>query len=70
MHNQRGVLATVAAAISEMGANIEHVDMEEKDGMHSSLNFIVAVRGRKHLARVMMRLRNIDLVERISRMHR
>ena len=70
VNNQRGVLATVAAAISEIGANIEHVNMEEKDGMHSSLNFIVGVRGRKHLARVMMRLRNIEQVERISRMHR
>lgn len=67
--NQRGVLATVAAAISEIGANIEHVTMEERDGLHSSLSFIVAVTGRKHLARVMMRLRNIELVERISRMH-
>ncbi len=69
VNNQRGVLATVAAAISEMGANIEHVNMEERDGLHSSLSFIVAVTGRKHLARIMMRLRNIDLVDRIHRMH-
>ena len=69
VQNQRGVLATVAAAISELGANIEHVTMEERDGIHSSLSFIVAVAGRKHLARVMMRLRNIELVERITRLH-
>lgn len=69
VNNQRGVLATVAAAISDLGANIEHVTMEERDGLHSSLTFIVAVAGRKHLARVIMRLRNIDLVERIGRMH-
>ena len=70
VNNQRGVLATVAAAISELGANIEHVNMEERDGLHSSLNFVVAVTGRKHLARVMRRLRNIEMVERIGRMHR
>ncbi len=69
VHNQRGVLAIVAAAISELGANIEHVTMDERDGMHSNLSFIVAVTGRKHLARVMMRLRSIELVERIIRRH-
>ncbi len=69
VQNQRGVLAVVAAAISELGANIEHVTMTERDGMHSSLSFIVAVTGRKHLAHVMMRLRNIELVERITRLH-
>jgi len=69
VQNQRGVLATVAAAISELSANIEHVIMEERDGLHSSLSFIVAVTGRKHLARIIMRLRSIDLVERIHRMH-
>jgi len=32
--NQRGVLATIAAAISDMDANIENVGMDERDGQH------------------------------------
>lgn len=68
--NQRGVLATVAAAIADMEANIEHVDMNERDGMHSSITFTIAVHNRQHLADIMRRLRTIDLVERIHRMHR
>ncbi len=65
--NRRGVLATVAAAISELEANIENVDMEERDGRHSALLFTILVRNRDHLARIMRRIRNIDSVSRIVR---
>lgn len=65
--NQRGVLATIAAAISDMDANIENVVMDERDGQHSSLTFTVAVRDRRHLARIIRRLRNLSNVVRIAR---
>ncbi len=65
--NQRGVLATIAAAISELDANIENVDMEERDGRHSALLFTISVRDRRHLATIMRRLRRIDNVIRIVR---
>jgi len=66
--NQRGVLATVAAAIAEMGANIQNVAIEERDGFHSTLTFTLEVKDRQHLARIMRRIRSIDSVVRISRM--
>ena len=65
--NRRGALAVVAGAIAEQGSNIENVHSREKDGMTSALELLVAVRGRKHLARVMRRLRQIPLVMRIAR---
>ncbi len=65
--NQRGVLATIAAAIAEMGSNIENVDIEERDGMTSSLIFTITVHDRLHLARLMRRIRSIQLVMRIYR---
>ncbi|MCB1877853.1 MAG: bifunctional GTP diphosphokinase/guanosine-3',5'-bis pyrophosphate 3'-pyrophosphohydrolase [Chromatiales bacterium] len=65
--NERGVLATVAAAISGAGSNIENVQMKEKDGMTSTLIFLLTVRDRGHLARVMRRIRGIRSVIRISR---
>jgi GTP diphosphokinase / guanosine-3',5'-bis(diphosphate) 3'-diphosphatase len=68
--NRRGVLATVAAAIAEMGSNIDNVQLREKDGMTSTLEFLISVHGRKHLARIMRRLRHIPLVMRISRVYR
>jgi GTP pyrophosphokinase len=65
--NQRGVLATLAAAIAEQGSNIEGVRSEERDGLTSTLRFVINVRGRQHLARIMRRLRIIPTVMRISR---
>jgi len=65
--NQRGALATVAAAIAEMDANIDNVGLEERDGRYSTLTMVVEVHDRRHLARIMRRLRSIDLVARITR---
>ena len=65
--NQRGVLATVAAVIADMGSNIENVGIEERDGMNTSMVFTITVRNRKHLAEVMRRIRQIKLVLRLSR---
>ena len=65
--NKRGILATVAAAIAEMGANIENVNIEDRDGKFSSLYFTLNVRDRKHLASVMRHVRALELVAKISR---
>ncbi|MEW6354607.1 MAG: bifunctional GTP diphosphokinase/guanosine-3',5'-bis pyrophosphate 3'-pyrophosphohydrolase [Pseudomonadota bacterium] len=65
--NQRGVLATVAAAIAELGANVENVGVEEHDGMYTAITFIIDVHDRRHLARIMRRVRSIPVVVRISR---
>ncbi len=70
VQNQRGVLATIAASIAEMESNIENVNIEERDGMHSSLRLTVSVRNRKHLARIMRHLRHLDKVQRIHRSNR
>ncbi len=65
--NQRGVLATVAAAIADTGSNIENVAMDERDGLDSTMIFIITVKDRRHLARVMRNLRIIPQVFNISR---
>lgn len=65
--NQKGVLAIVASAISDMGANIENVSMESRDELSATLAFEVGVRGRLHLAQILRRLRGINHVTRIAR---
>ena len=65
--NQRGVLAIIAAAISDQDANIVHVEMKERDDRYTTLKFVIQVRNRTHLARVMRRIRGIKHVSRISR---
>jgi GTP diphosphokinase / guanosine-3',5'-bis(diphosphate) 3'-diphosphatase len=66
--SKRGVLATVAAVFAEMESNIENVTIEERDGLSSTLEFTVSVRNRKHLARIIKRLRALPEVMRITRM--
>ena len=70
INNRRGALAMVAAAIAEQGSNIENVQSKDRDGMTTALEFLVAVRSRRHLARIMRRLRQITLVIRIVRVSR
>ncbi|MFT7459903.1 MAG: guanosine-3',5'-bis(diphosphate) 3'-pyrophosphohydrolase [Planctomycetota bacterium] len=65
--NQRGVLAIIASAISDQEANIIHVDMNERDDRYTTLKFVIEVKNRIHLARVMRRIRGIKHVSRISR---
>jgi len=65
--NQKGVLATIAAEISEAGSNIENVSIEERDGLDTSMNFTVTVHDRRHLARVIRCIRKLPPVMRISR---
>jgi RelA/SpoT family (p)ppGpp synthetase len=65
--NRRGALATIAAAIAELGSNIETVQSREKDGRTSTLDFLLSVQDRAHLARIIRRLRQMPLVMRIGR---
>jgi (p)ppGpp synthase/HD superfamily hydrolase len=67
VNNQRGVLATVAAAIADADANINSVEMKERDDRHTTLRFIIAVRNRGHLAKVIRKIRLIKSVSHIDR---
>lgn len=67
LSNKRGLLASIAAAIAKAGSNIDEVRTEEKDGLTSSLHFVVSVSGRRHLAAIMRSLRKIPSVMRIYR---
>ena len=66
--NQRGVLATIAAAVSENNSNIENVIVDERDSEYTDLRLTIGVLDRKHLANVIRRLRRIEMVERITRL--
>lgn len=65
--NQRGVLANLAATIANLSSNIEHVQLTEKDGRISTIEFVVTVKDRIHLARIMKKLRSLPVVNRIWR---
>ncbi len=67
VENRRGVLASVASAISGTDANIDNVDIREREGQHSSLLFSIEVRDRVHLASTMRAVHRMPRVMRISR---
>ncbi|MEM7540074.1 MAG: bifunctional (p)ppGpp synthetase/guanosine-3',5'-bis(diphosphate) 3'-pyrophosphohydrolase [Pseudomonadota bacterium] len=67
VQNRRGALATVAAAISELGCNIESVDTAERDESNSTMRVLVGVSDRKQLADLLRVLRHTDPVDRVHR---
>ncbi len=65
--NKRGVLATIAAAVADEGANIEEVEIIERDERNSLMRLVVALKDRKHLADLIRKLRAIKTVARVMR---
>ncbi len=65
--NKRGVLATLAAAISTTDTNIETINTSERDGNTTTVHLLLDVRDRAHLARVIRRLRTLPEVLKLAR---
>ncbi|QDC45236.1 bifunctional (p)ppGpp synthetase/guanosine-3',5'-bis(diphosphate) 3'-pyrophosphohydrolase [Methylophilus medardicus] len=66
--DERGMLAKVAATISNADANIDNVSVENSDGsQYSNVNFTVQVHNRVHLATLIRNLRKIQQIVRINR---
>lgn len=65
--NQRGVLALLANIFSDCDANIENIHIDERDSRHNVVTFLVSIKNRTHLARVIRRLREINIVTRVGR---
>ena len=66
--NKKGVLATLATHLSELGSNIETINMAEKDASLTIINVIITVHSRVHLAKIMRRLRALDNVIKLQRL--
>src|SRR5688572_2744309 len=67
--NTRGVLARLAAEVSEADANIDHIETEQRASQaYTTLVFTIQVKNRIHLANVFRRLRRIPEVVRIHRL--
>ncbi len=67
LKNERGVLARAAVEISDMGANLAHVSMDDEAEEITLLHLMVQVTDRGHLARVMRRLRRLPETVRVAR---
>lgn len=68
IENKSGLLARTATIISDCGADIDNVSIEERDGFSLNLIYLLKISGRDHLAKIMRRLRRVTNVMRISRL--
>jgi len=68
VENQRGVVALLATKINSFDANIEKINIEEKDPRISLIRLEIGVHNRVHLARIMRRIRGIKSVTRVTRL--
>ncbi len=66
--HQRGLIALLAGTISEADANIDKINVDERDGRISVIQLGISVRDRVHLARIIRKLRSLAGVSRITRM--
>jgi GTP diphosphokinase / guanosine-3',5'-bis(diphosphate) 3'-diphosphatase len=67
LEHERGIIAGLASTVTEANANIERIDMMEKDAHLGIVNVVISVQDRVHLANVIKRLRTIKAISRIVR---
>ncbi|KEF30295.1 GTP pyrophosphokinase [Marinobacter nitratireducens] len=67
LERQRGVIAEVANAVAMADGNIERINVEDQNAKFGVVSLVLHVNGRRHLARVMRRIRNIKAVTYIGR---
>ena len=67
--NQQGILADITNAIAKSNSNIQKIATEEKDGRLYTLNILITVKDRTHLAKIMRKIKTLKNVIRISRIH-
>lgn len=67
VENRRGIVAELAGAITQAEANIDRINIEDRDARLSVISLTLSVHGRKHLARVIRRMRTIHGVSKIVR---
>lgn len=67
LERQRGIIAELASAITRAEGNIERIGVEEQNAKMSVVNVVLHVQGRRHLARVIRKIRSLKAVLRITR---
>ena len=65
--NKTGVLAEVAAMIGDSDSNIEQVSVIDRHEDDTTLNFLLQVKDRIHLARIMRNIKKMPNVLRVTR---
>jgi len=67
VQRRKGIIAELAAAVTEADAGIDNIKVDERNAELSTVVVEISVKNRVHLARVMRKLRVLPNVESISR---
>lgn len=67
LEHERGIVAILASTITNAEANVERISMLEKDAHLATVNIVLSVHDRVHLASVIRRLRTIKGINKIIR---
>ena len=67
LEHDRGMIAVIAANVTDANANIERINLIEKDARLGIVNIVVSVLDRVHLARVIKKIRTIKGINKIIR---
>jgi guanosine-3',5'-bis(diphosphate) 3'-pyrophosphohydrolase len=67
LEHEKGIIAKLASTITNADANIERMNMVERDAALSTVNMVLTVKDRVHLAAVIKKLRNIRSITKITR---
>lgn len=67
LEKSRGIIAVLATKINSLDANIEKISVEEEGPRINTVNVVVGVHSRVHLARIMKHIRSIKAVVKVTR---
>jgi len=67
LQNRPGALARVTSVISASGSNIDGVNFDNRGEDHIEIQFLLSVKDRQHIAKLIRRIRNVGVVHRVSR---
>ena len=67
VNRRKGILAEIAGEVTAADAGVDHISVKERNAEVSTMIIDVMVSSRKHLARLMRRLRNVPAVINLAR---
>lgn len=67
LEKSRGIIAVLATKINSLDANIEKISVEEEGPRLNTVNVVVGVHSRIHLARIMKHVRRVKEVVKVTR---
>ena len=64
---ERGIVATLAARITEQDATIDQITINDQNVHISTIALVIGVKSRVHLANILRRIRSLKAVRRVNR---